>query len=216
MILPLVKNVIKYPLQNIIVQPTNILPFIASNFIIGPHGITDLIYAIRKNKKTELFLTYGATIFMFDFLFIENRINIINTIFLFSSIVHFKHDFPFEDEMLQLLTSALFVFNLHKIGMLPFLIYMSFIHVPNHYLTLHTLLKKNKVFSLLSISLISFILCVTSINNPTLIYNSFYQNFIKSIIVSHIAYEEVFVKYEKKNIFKSIFKDDQTNMAIYI
>ena len=36
--------------------------------------------------------------------------------------------------MLQLLTSALFVFNLHKIGMLPFLIYMSFIHVPNHYL----------------------------------------------------------------------------------
>ena len=216
MILSLVKNVINNPLQNIIVQPTNILPFIACNMIIGPHGITDLIYAIRKDKKTELILTYVTTIFMFDFLFVENRINIINTLFLFSSIVHFKHDFPFEDEMLQLLTSALFVFNLHKIGMLPFLMYMSFIHVPNHYLTLHTLLKKNKVFSFLSISLISFILCVTSINNPTLIYNSFNQNFIKSIIVSHIVYEEFFIKYEKKNILKSIFKNDQNNMAIYI
>ena len=216
MILPLIKKVINNPLQNIIVQPTNILPFIACNMIIGPHGITDLIYAIRKDKKTELILTYVTTIFMFDFLFVENRINIINTLFLFSSIVHFKHDFPFEDEMLQLLTSALFVFNLHKIGMLSFLIYMSFIHVPNHYLTLHTLLKKNKVFSFLFISLISFILCVTSINNPTLIYNSFYQNFIKSIIVSHIAYEEFFIKYEKKNILKSIFKNDQNNMAIYI
>lgn len=216
MILSLVKNVIKNPLQNIIVQPSNILPFIACNMIIGPHGITDLIYAIRKHKKTELILTYGATIFTFDILFVENRINIINTIFLFSSIVHFKHDFPFEDEMLQLFTSALFVFNLHKIGMLPFLIYMSFIHVPNHYLTLNKLLKKNKVFSFLSISLISFILCVISINNPTLIYESFYQNFLKSIIVSHIAYEEFFINYKKKNILKSIFKNNQNNMAIYI
>ena len=108
MILPLVKNVIKYPLQNIIVQSTNILPFIASNFIIGPHGITDLIYAIRKNKKTELFLTYGATIFMFDFLFVENRINIINTIFYFqvqyilNMIFHLKQN-------VAITTSALFV-----------------------------------------------------------------------------------------------------------
>ena len=92
-----------------------------------------------------------------------------------------------------------------------FLFYMCLLHVPNHYLTYKELMSKYKYLSYLIISCVSIFLC----NSQNCIENNSWL--IKSIIISHILFEEIHVKQKHQNILHRIFYNDNSkNMAIYI
>tara|TARA_B100000424_G_scaffold236251_1_gene201072 strand:+ start:4016 stop:4681 length:666 start_codon:yes stop_codon:yes gene_type:complete len=221
MIVPFVKNCLPNintylhnPFININFNNNLLLPFIAYNVIIGPHGITDLIYAIEYKKIVQLLGVYTSTITFFNWLHVNQYEKIINTLFITLSTIHFKNDIPINNKYIQLFFSILFVGNLKSIGLPIFLLYMCLLHVPNHYLTYFDLLKKNKIlfFSTITTSIIT--LC--SNNLLTRQPNS---NMIKAVIVSHILYEELYSKEKHKNILNYFSNNDYNNgknMALYI
>ena len=221
MIVPFVKNCLPNintylhnPFINVNFNNNLLLPFIAYNVIIGPHGITDLIYAIEYKKIVQLLGVYTSTITFFNWLHVNQYEKIINTLFITLSTIHFKNDIPINNKYIQLFFSILFVGNLKSIGLPIFLLYMCLLHVPNHYLTYFDLLKKNKIlfFSTITTSIIT--LC--SNNLLTRQPNS---NMIKAVIVSHILYEELYSKEKHKNILNYFSNNDYNNgknMALYI
>ena len=221
MIVPFVKNCLPNintylhnPFININFNNNLLLPFIAYNVIIGPHGITDLIYAIEYKKIVQLLGVYTSTITFFNWLHVNQYEKIINTLFITLSTIHFKNDIPINNKYIQLFFSILFVGNLKSIGLPIFLLYMCLLHVPNHYLTYFDLLKKNKIlfFSTITTSIIT--LC--SNNLLTRQPNS---NMIKAVIVSHILNEELYSKEKHKNIlnyFSNNAYNNGKNMALYI
>jgi len=213
--LPKAVNYLNNPFTNVHFNNNAILPFIAYNVIIGPHGITDLIYAIEYKKIFQLISVYASTLTFFNWLHIMRYDQIINTLFITLSAIHFKNDVPINNKYVQLFISALFVSNLKTIGLPIFLLYMCLIHVPNHYLTYLDLLKQNKKISFLTI--IASILTLCSNNN--LLNNVQSPTIIKAIIVSHILYEELYSKEKHKNFLNLFLENDYTNgkiMAIYI
>ena len=216
MILNIVKTtlpVLKNTLANI--KPNIALPLLAYNVVIGPHGITDLMHAFEYKKILQLVSTYGLCISGFHFLKVTNYENIINNIFLFFSAIHFHHDIPVKNKYFQFLASLFFVFNLDKIGLPFFLMYMCIIHVPNHYLNYYDLLNKYKLLSILTLSCTSFSIFYMN-NNPMIQYNDV-NTIIKGLIVAHIIYEESFTnKNNQKTIFNLLFPRDENAMAIYI
>jgi len=66
----------------------------AINGIIAPHGITDIIHAQQKNLIPILFKINGVTILSSILLNKFELENILNLVFITSSIIHFRRDFP--------------------------------------------------------------------------------------------------------------------------
>jgi|TARA_Y100000992_G_scaffold161670_1_gene108292 hypothetical protein len=214
MIVPIlknVKNIIHTPFSNINFYNKATLPFIAYNIIIGPHGITDLLYAIEYKKILQFTSVYCLNSVFFRWLHIKQYESIMNAVFLSLSAIHFRNDVPINNKFIQLFFSTLFVLNLKTLGLPVFLFYMCFLHVPNHYLTYKELMSKHKYLSYLIISSVSVFLC----NSQNCIENNSWL--IKSIIISHILFEEIHVKQKHRNVLHHIFYNDNSkNMAIYI
>ena len=212
MIVSTLKNIIHSPFTNINFYNRATLPFIAYNIIIGPHGITDLIYALKNKKILQLFGVYSFSSYFFNWLHIKQYESISNSLFLGLSAIHFKDDIPINNKYIQLFLSVLFIANLKTIGLPIFLLYMCLVHVPNHYLSHKDLLSKNKSLSYILISSVSLLLC----NSQNHIEHNTW--FIKGIIASHILFEELYCREKHKNILNHIFNnnDKSNNMAIYI
>lgn len=205
-----VKNIVHNPFTNINFNNKAMLPFIAYNIIIGPHGIIDLLYAYEYKKVFQLVSVYSLNSFFIRWLHIKKYETVINSIFLTMSAIHFRNDVPIDNKYIQLFVSTLFILNLKIIGLPLFLLYMCLLHVPNHYLTYKELISSYKYLSYLIISSVSILLC----NNQHHIENSSWL--IKSVIISHILFEELYSKEKHKNILNHIFNNNGKNMAIYI
>lgn len=198
MIVPLLKKSIQSSFTNIPIKIKTIGPFIAYNVIIGPHGITDLIHAFEYKKIINLLVTYGICLTFSKFIQINKYENIMNNLFLLLSALHFRHDIPVKNNYLQFFLTLLFVLNLNTIGTNTFLIYMTFLHVPNHYLTYSKLIEKHNKLSYLCIFSISFILCTINYNNNFL-FNYKMKHVFQGLIIGHIMYEEIFTNEKKRN-----------------
>jgi len=179
-----------------------IVPFLI-NKVIAPHGITDIGHSILENKSTNLFLTYGIN-FTFTNLIINPLYmhDFMNVYFYIFSIMHFRHDFPkikiyqFEIPRYISISLLLILFTIIKPELI--ILYMAFIHVPNHYSLNNFHIKKKKILNII-LYILSVLICTTLYyNNQELLNNINVINNLKSIIISHIMYQEKFILNNEK------------------
>jgi len=183
---------ISFTLTEITNNFMNIAPLITTT-IIAPHGMTDLVHADVNDKKKQLYKLNLICLLGSSFLCFCNQEDFLHLIFILSSAIHFRHDFPVESKPLKLLLSSLLVLNSESIGMPLFLMYMTFIHVPNHYRLNSKLISDNLRYSFLSIAGAMIILFTIGNNSPDLFYNENMFQLSKALIVSHIWYEEKYI-----------------------
>ena len=167
------------------------LPLIkyAINGIIAPHGITDIIHAQQKNLLPHLFTINSISIIfsiLLDNLYSEN---ILNVIFILSSIAHFRRDFPESNliprSSLSFILILISILYNHDI----LLFFMLFIHVPNHYNLNWKYLKHKKIQTIMILSLsTTFFLNIENTYSFSTLTPA-----IKGIIISHVIYEEIFI-----------------------
>lgn len=194
---PTIFKVIKTPDFNNLVVNEIIIPNIlkySSAIIIAPHGITDIIHAQQNNLSSYLTL---INILSTSFFFILSKFNLSNIgfhIFLLFSIFHFQRDFfILKNTLLQFILSSIIVYCNYISPKIIFF-YLFFFHVPNHYIQSWNFLKLNPYKSFFIISIFTFLsvnITHFCLNNNS--HNSFIENIIKGIIISHIIYQEKFI-----------------------
>lgn len=162
--------------------------------IIAPHGSTDLVHALQHNHLISLYKIQSASFVTSWFLTNMNKVPILDAIFIIASVIHFKRDIPkiYNISRSFIACCILFMTNYYA----PYLLnsYMILLHVPNHYISNWHYLKKTPYLSLASLIVNTIVIVtlfnkfyISSINNP-LIYA-----IVKSVIISHIVYQEMFV-----------------------
>jgi hypothetical protein len=175
----------------------NYPPFIINNIII-PHGITDISHSLHTNNFKNLICINICSYFCID-IFSKMELNILlNFLFFYFSIIHFKNDFIIIKK--KKIISTLFVMSLLFINRLfpffieidIFLLYMSFIHVPLHYKKNWFHIRKKLLFNICSIFLTSIISNIM-FDKILLEKNHYLFKFIISIIISHIIYNEKYL-----------------------
>lgn len=173
-----------------------IVPFITKS-IIAPHGITDLSHSILTNNLNNLIKIYGIN-FSITNLIINRFQNpyLINSILLFSSVLHFNHDFNnyiyFNNKYNSFILLSIILFLSVKNNLLLFF-YMIIFHIPNHYKINMFHIKKLKKLNIILYLFITLIIFYLDINHKYLYFNKFFINNIKSIIISHILYQELYI-----------------------
>ena len=174
-----------------------IIPFV-TNTIIAPHGITDLSHSIQTSNIPNLLKIYGLNFTLTNLIVNNFSINYINNILLIaSSIVHFRHDFPkikINNNIIPrfILSSLMILLFLHT--NLNFLIlYMTIIHVPNHIRINFFHINKKKMLNIFLFVLTGFIFNELFENLDTFYQNKFIVNNIKSMIISHVIYQEKYI-----------------------
>ncbi len=169
----------------------NIYKYLIS-FFIAPHGMTDIIYCYKNNNYNNLIKSYGTGII--SSLSIPNKY--LEPTLLISSSIHFRNDFKIKPPI-NLLASSYFVSNARKIGLKKMILYLSFIHVPNHYINNYELIKNNKdlfkkvmIPSTILIGLSSQNILSNQISNNILNLHSYKSKIIIGLINSHIIFQE--------------------------
>jgi hypothetical protein len=162
--------------------------------IVAPHGMTDWIHALQTKNVPMLLKINAATASSF---FIMNKTGneyLLNIFFLLFSIMHFKHDIPFKYPFLKFFTvEIILLLSVFNLDILYF--YLTFIHVPNHYKLNWKYLSKTPIKSFLLMSVSTFFMVnfeKFNLNNVDFI-QPIYFDLLKSIIVSHIIYQELFI-----------------------
>lgn len=170
------------------------------NGLIAPHGITDVIHAKQHNLIPQLIKINTITILTTATLTNLNLIPLLDIIFLTSSVIHFKRDFPINKFIPRyIVTSCFLLFSiLYSYNLL--ICCMLFIHVPNHYKLNWTFLKKDKTFTASIITLTTIIFLLIGEKYDYLIYTSYMIDVFKGIIISHIIYEEMYIFKDLKKI----------------
>tara|TARA_B100000902_G_C26910882_1_gene716794 strand:+ start:75 stop:644 length:570 start_codon:yes stop_codon:yes gene_type:complete len=175
----------------------------AMSAIVSPHGITDYIHAKKYGYLQELYKINLVTVTSGTIIGYFHYDAVLNIIFLFSSIIHFRNDMPelnilrIDKKMIQIILSTLFVLSLHVIPVEYFAAYMVFIHTPNHYKMGWFYIKENVKETLVLVLGLGIILS----NIDDIDFLSFpVIHFIQSVVISHIIYEESFVfeNFDKK------------------
>ena len=151
----------------------------ASNAIVAPHGITDIIHADQLKLLEPLVGINLLSVGSFELL----------NYFHFNNISNFQHDVPFKNFYVRFGSiGLLFILSAFYNDILFY--YLLLIHVPNHYKTNLSYLKNSPLKSMLVLSLSTFV-CV-SLDN-LIVYNQ-YNGILQGIIVAHIIYEELFLR----------------------
>jgi len=170
--------------------------------IISPHGMTDYIHAKKFGHLDELYrinlsMAVGGFVLTHCQLYI-----IIQFTFLVASIVHFRNDMPLikikntNSKTLQLLFSSVFVGSMHFVPGEYFVLYMLFIHTPNHYRLAWDYIKDNlEETACLVIGIGAILSQMNQFENIPLNLMAF----IQTLVISHIVYQEkyVFPEYKK-------------------
>jgi hypothetical protein len=164
----------------------------AINGIIAPHGITDIIHAIEYNNIPQLIKINCITT---GYVFLLNMLNlkhVLNTSFIVFSIIHFRRDFPkislIPKFILSFISMLYLILNPDK-----FIYYMIGIHVPNHYKLNWNYLKINKKQNIYFLSLSSLLFIFIGNNFLIFAKKKIVFDLIKSIIISHIIYGELYI-----------------------
>lgn len=171
----------------------NIIP-VLTTAVIAPHGMTDLIHAENNNKVMQLFRINILCVASSMLFHIANFDTLTNILFMTSSAIHFRHDFPIKNEFLKLCASSFLVLNAQKIGMDIFILYMCFIHVPNHYTIYKNMIKENFSKSFSYILICAIVTTFYFYSNGELMYDENVFTISKALIISHILYEELYTK----------------------
>lgn len=185
---------------------TNLTKFIINTFI-APHGMTDLSHSIMTNNYSNLLKIQFGTLGFATILNTVHLENINDILFLITTCIHFRDDFAVikykNVEIPKLLTSSSFVIFCLVIDKLPLsitigtdllLLFMTFIHVPNHYKNNFKHIEKDFVLNFLILFFCAFF--ISSIDNlhPELLYDNNVLTFIKTIVISHVIYSEKYIK----------------------
>lgn len=162
---------------------------IASNAIIAPHGITDIIHADQMKIITPLFGINILSVGSFELLHFFHFNNISTLLFFIFSAIHFQHDVPSNNVYIRYSSvGLLFFFSVFYNDLLFY--YLLLIHVPNHYKKNFIFLKKSP-FKSIFVILLTTIACIGFDN--FILYNQNY-GIIQGIVVAHIIYEELFLR----------------------
>jgi hypothetical protein len=171
--------------------------------VISPHGMTDYIHAKKFGFLNEL---YRIHLSMAVGGFVLNHCQlhiIIQSTFLIASIVHFRNDMPLieikntNSKWLQLLFSTVFVGSLHFVPIEYFVLYMLFIHTPNHYRLAWNYIKDNlEETACLVIGVGAMMSQFNNIDNIPLNLIAF----IQTLVISHIVYQEKYVFSEYRQL----------------
>ena len=105
----------------------------ATSGIIAPHGMTDYIHAFKNNTILELNSVYALTTGSFGLLDQINQSQLLNIIFIFSSIFHFQRDVPLKNKNQRCFAITMFFLFCYLFNNEYLLYYLVFLHVPNHY-----------------------------------------------------------------------------------
>lgn len=171
------------------------------NGIIAPHGITDLLHAQQNNYLPKLYKINILSVLTSLICHKVNR-NILNGMFILSSIIHFRHDMPKIMNFPRFIMSSFLIFGFFFLKLTFFLFYMCVIHVPNHYKMSWNFLKKNKV----SFFFTTFVSTLLFLNGgdyfDNYLHNSLVFSIIKSLIISHIIYGELFIHLSKNERYQ--------------
>jgi hypothetical protein len=182
------------------------LNLIVNSVAIAPHGITDLIHAYTFDNMKNLRKIYIRS-FCFSLIsntihVYNNNINLIDGVFLISSIFHFRHDIP-KSITNPILWTTILVTLTPIIGIHIFTLYMIFIHVPRHYKKCWYFLRYQKLEAILLILIVAatsyhgFLLFNILNKNSTFyfthIVKSVVKSVVKSIIISHVIYNEKYI-----------------------
>jgi len=171
------------------------------NGIIAPHGITDIIHAKQHILIPQLIKINTITILTSATLTNLNLIPLLDIIFITSSVIHFKRDFPIIKFIPRyIITSCFLLYSFLYSSYTLLLCYMLFIHVPNHYKLNWSFLKKDKKFTVSTITLTTIIFLLIGEKYDNLIYCSYMINLFKGVIISHIIYEEMYIFKDLKKI----------------
>ena len=163
----------------------------ALSTVIAPHGITDLIHANQHNITTELLHINGFTMVYSHVLHFTDQ-NILGTLFLLSSIIHFRHDMPRVLGIPRFIWSSLLIslFSAYNMAFYPFMI---LIHVPNHYRINWQYIKKNMSRNLQFL----FLFTLFSSFLGDFVFDKLLTGYVidmaKGIVIAHIIYEELHI-----------------------
>ena len=174
-----------------------IIPFL-TKIVVAPHGITDIGHSLITNNSIDLLKIYGIhfgfTNFINNFDFSNNILNI----YLFlMTIVHFRHDFSFINLNINNIKIPYYVYSTFILIFFNYInkeliyYYMIFIHVPNHFRLNNFHIKDFKLLNFLLYFL--FGLFCLKIDENFILNNQYILNYIKSILISHILYQEFYV-----------------------
>ena len=161
--------------------------------IIAPHGITDLIHAKQEKLLPELYtINIFTTLGIFGIDKYHGLDILINTLFIVSSIYHFRHDMPKIDNIInKTCLSTLMLSYSIAVDYKLLLYFMCLFHVPNHYFMNKKVLNNNKKLSFLAISIITILSII--IGNTHFIQTHIADIIGKGLIISHIIYEETYI-----------------------
>ena len=155
-----------------LIKPIFIKNVIANNIIA--HGMTDVDY--------KFFPLIYTSVFLMPLSKIHTR-----NIFYISSYFHFADDIGYLHSLfLHLLVPILCKLKLSKLAMDLMILYLSFIHVPIHYLKCF---NNGRYFSILLSFLIKLILCIININIDFL--KVIKNKYIQKIIICHVIIEKM-------------------------
>lgn len=184
----------------------NLKNFLIKN-IIAPHGITDLTHSVMNNNYEKLFEIQKTTLIFSEIVTNFFHANTFYDLLFFAATsYHFRNDFKnvfIEDiKIPKIITSVVFIGTCISIDkIIPFeigsdllILFMSFIHVPNHYRNNWKHIQKDPVFSYLVIFIFTCFINGATNFNEYLIFNEQLLIFFKSIIISHIIYSEKYVE----------------------
>ena len=122
---------------------------ILTTAVIAPHGMTDLIHTENNNKIMQLFRINILSVASSMLFQMSNLDTITNILFMTSSAIHFRHDFPIKNEFLKLCAGSFLVLNAEKIGMELFILHICVLfmyYVPNHYSIYKNMMKEERKF----------------------------------------------------------------------
>ena len=161
--------------------------------IIAPHGVTDLIHAKQNNNISKLLQIYTYTNSSFIILNSLHQEILINILFVIGSTIHFQNDIPIKNTNIRYIFTNLMILYFIFIDNNSIISYLSFIHVPKHYISNWFYLKKDKDMTFILLFITTLISLYFG-NEYFEIYNNlFISDIIKGIILSHVLYQELYI-----------------------
>jgi len=186
--------------------------------VISPHGSTDLIHASQNGLVPKLFQIQAVNMFITQTLHQLDQGRILDVTFFFLSALHFRHDIKLLNKVPRA-ALILFLFNVPEFLLtwflcgIPelnikdiFLMYMTVVHVPNHYRMSWNFIKKQKGLSALFIGFVSFVFLqfgkYLDMNNLSIEI----INLAKAFVISHIIYNERYIHKRKELVLPPVVK----------
>ena len=174
-----------------------LIPFLLKT-VIAPHGITDIGHSIYEDNQDKLLKIYGINLTCCNIFMNQlNNNHLIDIILIISSIIHFRHDFPAINYGNKLIPKYFFsmfiIFTSIFINNDYLVYYMTLLHVPNHFRLNNFHIKELKILNYSFFILLGLLFLYIDENYHYILENDFILTNMKSIIVSHVIYQETYI-----------------------